>query len=155
LDPGGINGQTAFAIVVNAPKEKVWHTMLDADTYRAWTEAFMPDSHFVGDWRKGSKMLFLAPGETGEMSGMVSRIKEIRPYEYVLIEHIGIVQNGKEDTSSEAVSGWAGALENYTFKDLGGKTEVLIEMDTSDEYTKMFQNIWPKALQRLKELAEK
>lgn len=144
-----------FSIIINAPKEKVWNTMLGEDSYREWTDVFMPGSHYAGDWNKGSKILFLAPGETGKMGGMVSRIKENRPYEYISIEHIGIVQEGKEDTSSESVKGWAGALENYTFKEKDGTTEVLVDMDTAEDHKEMFQNIWPKALQKLKELAEK
>lgn len=143
-----------FSIVINAPKEKVWDTMLDDDTYRQWTETFGPGSHYTGNWSKGSRMLFIAPSEKGDM-GMVSRIKDNRPYEYLSIEHIGIVQDGKEDTTSEAVKNWAGALENYTFKESGAKTEVLIDLDTNEEYKDMFQDIWPKALQKLKELAEK
>lgn len=115
----------------------------------------MPGSHYVGDWNKGSKILFLAPGESGKMGGMVARIKENRQYEYVSIEHLGIVEEGKEDTSSEAVQAWAGALENYTFNEANGATEVLVDMDTVDEYKEMFLNTWPKALQKLKELAEK
>ncbi len=143
-----------FSIVINAPKAKVWNTMLDDKTYRIWTEAFMPGSYYVGDWSEKSKMLFLAPGEKGEM-GMVSRIKENRPHEFVSIEHIGLVQDGKEDTSSDAVKAWAGAHENYTFKEVDGKTKVLVDMDSTEEYQEMFQNTWPKALQKLKELAEK
>jgi len=144
-----------FSIAIDAPKKKVWNTMLDDNTYRIWTEPFMAGSHYVGDWSKGSKILFLAPGENGKMSGMVSRIKENRPFEYISIEHLGMVQDGKEDTSSEAVKGWAGALENYTFKEKGGTTEVLVDLDTVEEYKEMFQGLWPKALQKLKELAEK
>lgn len=89
------------------------------------------------------------------MSGMVSRIKEHRPHEHISIEHLGVVENGKEDTSSEAVKVWAGGLENYTFKESGGKTEVLVETDATEEFKEMFQDIWPKALQKLKALAEK
>lgn len=143
-----------FSIVIKAPKEKVWDTMLNQDSYRAWTEVFMPGSHYVGDWNKGSKILFLAPGESGKMGGMVGRIKENRQYEYVSIEHLGIVAEGKEDTSSEAVRPWAGALENYTFKEKNGTTEVLVDIDIADEYKQMMQDMWPKALQKLKELAE-
>lgn len=144
-----------FTMVIDAPKEKVWRTMLDEDTYRVWTEVFMPGSHYIGEWSKGSKILFLAPGEKGELSGMVSRIKENRPYEYISIEHLGVVQDGKEDTSSEAVKQWAGALENYTFKEKDGRTELRVDLDSAEEYQEMFQDIWPKALQKLKELAEK
>ncbi|KAA0227506.1 SRPBCC domain-containing protein [candidate division KSB1 bacterium] len=146
-----------FSITVNAPKTKVWNTMLDDKTYRVWTEAFTPGSHYVGDWSKGSKILFLGPDpKTGQMGGMVSRIKENRLHEYISIEHLGIVNDGKEDTTSEAVKAWAGAHENYTFKEKDGKTEVLVDMDSSGgDFEEMFKDMWPKALQKLKELAEK
>lgn len=143
-----------FSIVINAPKEKVWNTMLDDKTYRIWTEAFAPGCYFKGSWDKGSKILFLAPGEKGE-GGMVSRIKENRLYEYISIEHLGVVENGKEDTSSDAVKQWAGSLENYTFKNNDGKTELLVDMDINDEYKEMFEDMWPKALKNLKELTDK
>jgi uncharacterized protein YndB with AHSA1/START domain len=143
-----------FSIVIKAPKEKVWDTMLNDETYRKWTEPFMPGAHFVGSWSEGSKILFLAPGEHGA-SGMVSRIRENRLHEFISIEHFGIVQDGKEDTSSEAVKAWASAHEDYTFREIDGGTEVLVDTDTTDEYREMFETTWPKALQRLKELAEK
>ena len=146
-----------FLITLNAPKAKVWNTMLDDATYRVWTEAFTPGSHYVGDWSKGSKILFLGPDpKTGKMGGMVSRIKENRLHEYISIEHLGEVHDGKEDTTSEAVKAWAGVHENYTFKEKDGKTEVLVEMDSSGgEFEEMFKDMWPKALQKLKELVEK
>ncbi|MCK6562864.1 SRPBCC domain-containing protein [candidate division KSB1 bacterium] len=145
-----------FSIVINAPKAKVWNTMLDDKTYREWTEAFTPGSHYVGDWSTGSKILFLGPDpKTGQLGGMVSRIKENRLHEHISIEHLGVVQDGKEDTTSDAVKAWAGAHENYAFKEKAGATEVLVDIDINDEYKDMFQDMWPKALQKLKELAEK
>lgn len=143
-----------FSITINAPKEKVWNTMLGDESYRAWTDVFSPGSHYVGNWDQGSKILFLAPGQNGGMAGMVSRIKENRRHEFISIEHLGMIENGKEDTSSEAVKIWAGAHENYTFKESGGKTQVLVEMDSVKEYEEMFTNTWPQALQKLKILAE-
>ncbi|MBU2491111.1 MAG: SRPBCC domain-containing protein [Bacteroidetes bacterium] len=143
-----------FSIEINAPKEKVWNTMLEDKTYRAWTEAFTPGSHFVGDWNKGSKILFLGPGQNGEMGGMVSLIKENKLHEYISIEHLGIVQDGKEDITSDGVKDWAGALENYSFTEKDGVTKVSVEMDSNEEYSEMFNGMWPKALHKLKELAE-
>ncbi len=142
-----------FSIEINAPKEKVWQTMLDDKTYRLWTEPFMPGSYYKGDWNQGSKILFLGPGEKGE-GGMVSRIKENKKYEFISIEHLGVVKDGIEDTTSDEVKAWAGALENYTFKEKDGKTEVVIDTDSNEEYSEMFNGMWPKALQKLKELAE-
>ena len=48
-----------FSIVINAPKEKVWHTMLDDTTYREWTAAFNPGSHYKGIGIKGQRYSFL------------------------------------------------------------------------------------------------
>lgn len=143
-----------FSIVIAAPKSIVWDTMLDDATYRVWTAEFMPGSYFVGDWTEGSSIRFLASGETGE-SGMVSRIRTNRRHEYLSIEHLGLVVDGKEDTTSEAAKAWVGAREAYAFRDVDGGTEVLVETDTDDNHQEMFQDIWPRALQRLKELAER
>ena len=144
-----------FKIEINAPVEKVWNTMLDDKTYRKWTEPFAPGSHYKGDWSQGSKILFLGPNEKGIMGGMVSRIKENRKHEYISIEHLGVVSDGKEDTTSDAVKQWAGSLENYTFKDKSGKTELLVDMDINDDYKEMFEKMWPESLKILKDIAEK
>ncbi len=145
-----------YSIVINAPAAKVWNTMLDDKTYRQWTEAFSPGSHYKGDWNKGSKILFLGPGEQGE-SGMVSRIKENRNHEFISIEHLGMIQNGKEDTSSEEAKAWAGALENYTLTEKKGVTELRIDLtgNIAEEFVQMFDGMWPNALKKLKEISEK
>lgn len=143
-----------FSVKINAPKKRVWNAMLGEDTYSEWTDVFAPGSHYKGSWKKGSKIVFLAPDDSGKMGGMVSRIKENKKYDFISIEHLGVVQDGEEDTSSEMVKDWAGALENYTFKEENGKTEVLVAMDTLEEYKEMFLETWPMALAKLKQIAE-
>ena len=144
-----------FTINIEAPAQKVWDTMLNDSTYREWTDAFGPGCYYVGDWRQGSKILFLAPEkETGQLSGMVSRIRENRPFEFISIEHLGFVKDGKEDLSSDEVKKWSGATENYTLTKKGGTTEVVVEMNSPGDYSEMFQDMWPKALQKLKTLAQ-
>lgn len=139
-----------FSVEINASKEKVWHTMLNDETYRKWTSAFTEGSYFEGSWDQGSKILFLDP----DRNGMVAKIAENKPYEFISIEHIGFVANGDEDTESEGAKAFAGAHENYTFRETGGKTEVSVDMDTNEEYKAMFEDAWPKALAKLKELSE-
>ncbi len=147
-----------FAITIAAPKEKVWSTMLDKETYEIWSEAFMPGSSYVGDWNEGSKIMFVAPNKEGKMEGMISRIKENRQNEFISIEHLGFIKNGIEDTTSEQVQAWIGALENYTFQEHGDATELIVDLDISDSMAENmkeeFEQMWPKALQKLKELAE-
>lgn len=144
-----------YSISINAPVKKVWDTMLQDETYRQWTSAFSEGGYYKGSWDKGAKILFIGPDpETGEEGGMVSRIAENRPYEYVSIEHIGIVKDGIEDTTSEEAKKWTPAYENYTFTEKDGITTLEIEMDSLEEYAGMFNEMWPKGLQKLKELAE-
>ncbi len=70
-------------------------------------------------------------------------------------KHLGMVKNGVEDLSSEQIKEWSGALENYRLKTLEGKTELVVDMDMTDEFKDYFINTWPKALDKVKELAEK
>lgn len=143
-----------FSIVINASTEKVWDTMLEDKPYRIWTEEFAAGSHYVGDWNKGSKILFLGPSNDGKLGGMVSRIKENKLYKFISIEHLGEVLDGVEDTTSDRVKDWAGALENYTFIDKNGNTELVVDLDINDEFKEMFEGMWPKALQKLKSICE-
>lgn len=140
-----------FSIKVNAPKEKVWETMLGDKTYPEWTSVFAEGSRAETDWQKGSKAIF---GD-GKGNGMVSTIAENKPNEYLSIRHLGMIKNGVEDTTSEEVKGWAGAMENYTLKETDGVTEVLIEMDADPGFKDYFTQTWPKALDKVKEIAEK
>jgi len=144
-----------FEITINAPREKVWDTMLTDAPYREWTKPFHEGSYFKGDWSEGSKILFLGPNEDGSEGGMVSRIAENRKYEFISIEHVGLIANGAEDTTSEEVKKWTPAFENYTFIREDEGTKLIVELDTNEEYKAMFEGMWPKALLILKELCEK
>ncbi len=145
-----------FSITINAPVEKVWDTMFGDATYREWTAVFNPGSYFKGDWSEGSKILFLGPDPSGQgEGGMSSQIKINRKHEFVSIEHLGLIKNGVEDTTSEEVKKWTPSFENYTFINKNGNTEVLVDLDIADEWEEMFRDLWPKALQKLKEICEK
>jgi hypothetical protein len=139
-----------FKTSIKAPKEKVWKTLWDDATYRKWTSAFSEGSHADTDWKEGSKVLFL----DGQGSGMVSRIETIRPNEFMSFKHFGEVKNGIEDTESDKVKGWAGALENYTLKEVNGITELTVDMDMNEDYKDYFVGTFPKALEQVKILSE-
>lgn len=139
-----------FKTVINATPEKIWQVLWDDVTYRKWTSAFNEGSYAQSDWKQGSKILFL----DGEGRGMVSRIAEKRPNEYMSFEHLGEVVDGVEDTTSERVKQWAGSKENYTLKKVNGQTELIIDMDITEDFKDMFSQMWPKALDNVKKLAE-
>jgi len=147
---------TQYSIHINAAKDHVWDVMLGDTTYREWTVPFMPGSYFKGDWSEGSKMLFLGPNpETGKEGGMVATVKENRNHEFISLEHIGMIEDGVEDTTSDEVKKWTPAHENYTFVEKDGGTQVVVDIDIVDEWKEMFDGTWPVALEKLKALAEK
>lgn len=146
-------GKINTSVIIKAPREKVWNTMLNDATYRQWTSAFHPGSYYKGTLAKGEKILFVGPSEEGEM-GMVSRVADIRPYEFISFEHLGIIRNGVEDTESEEAKKWSPAFENYTFKDVEGGTEIIIDQDIESTYQTEFEAMWKNALDLLKGLAE-
>ena len=141
-----------FSATINAPREKVWRVLWEDASYRNWTSAFTEGSYAETDnWKEGSKVLFLDP----KGSGMVSMVAENKPNEFMSFKHLGVVKDGIEDTKSEAVQGWAGAMENYTLTDENGKTKLIVDMDSTDEFKDYFLKTWPVALEKVKELAEK
>ncbi|HVF97326.1 MAG TPA: hypothetical protein VM871_08405 [Flavisolibacter sp.] len=142
----------SFKTSIQAPKTKVWEALWDDASYRQWTTAFCDGSYAVTDnWKEGSEVKFLDPAG----SGMISRVVENRPGEFMSFEHLGEIKAGVEDRTSEKVKTWAGARENYTLKDNNGATDLVVEMDMADEYVEMFTKMWPPALENVKSLAEK
>lgn len=139
-----------FSVVIRAPREKVWHAMLFSPTYEQWTSAFMEGSRYEGGWNPGDRIRFLAPNG----DGMVAEIAEHRRGEFVSIRHLGEINAGVEDTTSEKVRAWAPAHENYTFTDVDGGTQVRVDIDTAAEYEQFMRDTYPKALERLKALCE-
>ncbi len=139
-----------FKITLDAPRERVWDILWGDETYREWTSAFAEGSRAETDWKKGSKVLFL----DGKGQGMVSMIADNIPNEFMSFRHLGEIVDGKEDMNAAKEKGWAGAVENYTLKDVNGKTELVVDMDVAESYKDYFLETWPKALQKLKELVE-
>lgn len=143
-----------FETNINASTEKVYTTMLSEKSYQEWAAEFNPTSRYRGSWDKGAKILFIGINNEGTEEGMVSRIKENIPNKFLSIEHLGLLQGGKEIKAGKEVEGWAGALENYTFMASGGGTHLLIEMDANTDYKSYFEETWPKALNKLKTICE-
>lgn len=141
-----------FSITINAPVEKVYKTMLALDTYKEWTTPFEPTSYYEGDWTEGSVIKFLS----ARGGGMYSEIAENKQNEFVSIRHLGMIDvNGAIDIESDAVKAWAPSYENYTFVGKGNETEVKVDLGVPEEWEEMFNESWPKALLKLKEICER
>lgn len=150
--------KSQFKKEINVSAQKVYEIMLglnDKSTYEFWTAAFNPTSTYEGSWDKGSKILFVGTDENGKKGGMVSEIVEHKPAEFISIRHYGILDGDIEITTGEQVEKWAGGHENYRFTENNNTTTVIVEMDTIDEYLDYFNDTYPKALEKLKEISER
>ena len=139
-----------YTATIHAPVPTVWRLMIGRDSYRRWTSAFMEGSDFQGSWEQGAKIRFVAP--SGD--GMLSEIAENREHEFISIRHLGMINGGVEDTTSDAVRAWAPAYENYTFVAVPEGTKLVIELDVEDSWAEQMNESWPKALALLKQMSE-
>ena len=140
-----------FQTTIAAPRSLVWETMLGPETYKAWAAAFMEGCYYTGSWERGARIHFLAP--SGD--GMISEIAENRRHEFVSIRHLGMIENGVEDTTSEKVRAWMPAYENYRFEDVAGGCQLTVTLDTAAEYEQYMLDAFPRALALLKGLCER
>ena len=134
-----------FDVTINAPKEKVWKVLWDDESYRKWTTVFHEGSYAESDWKEGSKVKFLGP--SGD--GMHSVIQKLVPNEQMRFRHLGEIKNGVESNSN-----WEGAMESYYLSNEGGGTRLNVELDSVGEYKDYFSDVFPKALNLVKQLAE-
>lgn len=146
-----------FKVSINAPVTKVYNFMLGTDnksTYEQWTSLFNPTSTYEGSWEKGNKIHFIGEDENGEKGGMVSKIAENIPNQFVSIQHYGLLKADKEITEGSEVEKRANGFENYTFEEHKETTTVTVDLDTTEDFVDYMKQTYPKALDKLKELCE-
>jgi len=140
-----------YQISISAPVQEVWNTMLQPDTYKKWVEVSWPGSFYKGNWEKDARISFVSK----DGSGTLAEIKEIIPYKKIGAEHIAVLlPGGIEDTTSDLAKGWVGITEHYNFIQRKDETVLEVEINTHPAWEKMFNDGWPNALQKLKEICE-
>ena len=147
-----------YQINIDSPSSHVYDVMLgitNKSTYEDWTSIFSPTSSYTGNWDEGSKMLLTSQDDKGELAGMVSRILENKVNEFVSIQHYGMLKSGEEITEGPEVDGWAGCLENYHFEEKDSATILTIEIDSGEEHEEYMDKLYPKSLEKLKEICER
>lgn len=139
-----------FSIDINAPKEKVWYSLWDDENYEEWTSAFCEGSFTISDWNEGSKIYFLDPNG----NGMNSKITIKKPFETMLFSHYGELKNFEELPLTEETKAWSGSEERYDLSEKNGVTTVSATVDVVEKYFDYFNEVFPKALEKLKAIAE-
>lgn len=131
-------------IKINAPAEKVWQVLWDKDTYKEWSAAYMPGSHYTGEVKNGGKIQFLDP----KNNGMESEVVSFTENEEVTFRHLHELEEGKQGKS---LNGWE---EKYTLDEKDGVTTLRMTQDMDEKYFDEMNSATEKAFKTVKELAE-
>lgn len=135
---------------INAPREKVWETLWNSETYKIWTGVFCDSSDVISDWKEGANVQFLS----SEGNGMLSKITEMKPPEIMTFKHLKVIKDGEVIPFDKEHKNWEGALESYKLIPEDDCTILKVKMDSAKEYEDYFNEKFPKALKIIKELSE-
>jgi len=134
-----------FKIQINAEPEKVWSVLWDDFSFRQWTSAFTEGSFYQGVLEENGTIKFLDP----QNNGMFSKITKLIPNQEITFLHLGEIYNGVE-----APQDWGEATEKYILTEHENTTRLEVEIQTSEEFKKFFEEKFPNALSNVKHLSE-
>jgi uncharacterized protein YndB with AHSA1/START domain len=49
-----------FSVEIDAPREKVWATLWQDETFREWASVIDPETYMVGELEEGSEVQFIS-----------------------------------------------------------------------------------------------
>ena len=137
-----------FSIEIHATKEKVWDTLWQDETLRQWAGIIDPGTHMSGELKKGNEVQFISANGYG----VTSLVEKLTPGEFLLLRHRADTQ---EDGKRERAQEWTGGEESYSLANKDGTTTLTVAFDVPPELEEYFKVNYPKALERVKVLAER
>lgn len=138
-----------FRVEIHAPKERVWDTLWQDETFRQWAGIIDPGTYMVGNLKQGNEVQFIS-AENGY--GVTSLVEKLTTNEFLLLRHQTDTQgNGKQEREKE----WTGGTESYRLAEKDGITTLTARFDVPPELEEYFKNNYPKALEQVKVLAER
>ena len=137
-----------FSVEINAPKETVWNTLWQDKTFREWAGIIDPETHMVGELKEGNEVQFISAANG---YGVTSLVEQLVAGEFVLLKHRADTQGHGEQKRADE---WTGGKETYSLGEKDGVTTLTAAFDVPTELEEMFKVSYPKALARVKVLAE-
>ena len=134
-----------FSIEIDASKERVWATLWDDESFRDWAGIIDEGTYMQGEMIEGNEIQFLS---SVNGYGVTSLIEKLTPNEFVLFRHSA---DTKDSGQQEREKEWTGGTESYTLTDEYGVTTLIVKTDVPEE---MFNSILPRAMERIKAMAE-
>lgn len=137
-----------FRVEISATKERVWDTLWQDETFREWAGIIDPGTHMVGELKEGNEVQFISANGYG----VTSLVEKLAANDFLLLRHHADTQDeGKQERKKE----WTGGAESYSLAENDGTTTLTAAFDVPPELEEYFKVNYPKALGRVKVLAER
>ena len=140
--------QEEFSIEIHAPKERVWETLWNDRTFRDWANLIDEGMYMKGELIEGEEVQFIS-GLNGY--GVTSMVEKLEPYSFVLLR---MLVDTKESGEALREEEWTGGSESYALNEEGEVTTLTLTTDVPPTQEVTMRERLPKALARVKELAE-
>ena len=138
-----------FTVEINASKERVWATLWDDVTFRDWANFIDEGTFMRGVLQEGNEIQFIS---SVNGYGVTDLIEEFRPYAFISFRHrADTIESGQQERQKE----WTGGKESYSLTEKNGVTALTVKSDIPQELEETFSVSFPRALARIKALAEK
>ncbi|MEN6594501.1 MAG: hypothetical protein ABFC31_06090 [Clostridiaceae bacterium] len=138
-----------FSIEINASTERVWTTLWEDITFRDWASILDEGTYMQGVMKEGNEIQFIS---SVNGYGVTDLVEKLNPNAFVLFRHGA---DTKESGQQEREKEWTGGTESYSLTEKNGVTTLVVKTDVPQEQEEIFQIRFPKALERIKTLAEK
>jgi hypothetical protein len=137
-----------FSIEIKAAKERVWATLWEDASFRDWASIIDEGTYMKGAMEEGQEIQFLS---SVNGYGVTSLIEKLDPNAFVLFRHSADTQaSGQQEREKE----WTGGTESYSLVENDGVTTLLVKTEVPPELEELFIVRLPRALERIKTLAE-
>lgn len=137
-----------FSVVISASKEKVWVTLWDDATFRDWANMIDEGTYIKGILEEGNEIQFIS---SVSGYGVTDLIEKLIPNEFVLFRHSADTKESGEQTRENE---WTGGAESYSLIEKSGITVLTVKTEVPQELEETMFIRFPRALERVKTLAE-
>ncbi len=138
-----------FSIEIKTPREKVWNTLWEDKTFRDWANIIDEGMYLSGEMKEGAEVQFIS---SVNGYGVTSLVEKLALNEFVSFRQmVDTKDSGEQEREKE----WAGGTESYSLAEKDGVTILTVDTDVPPGQVETFKVRFPKALERVKVLAEK
>jgi uncharacterized protein YndB with AHSA1/START domain len=138
-----------FSIEIKAPRERVWNTLWEDKTFRNWGNIIDEGQYMVGEIKEGNEVQFIS---SVSGYGVTSLVEKLTLNEFVSFRQIA---DTKDSGEREREKEWTGGTESYSLAENNGVTTLTVDIEVPPGQEETFRVRFPKALERVKILAEK